>query len=73
MGGYRAFVLGENGHICDARVFEAASDEVAVEVARRLINRHGIEIWQLARKIAILDADAVESIATTTKCDLGKK
>jgi hypothetical protein len=64
MGGYRAFIIGEDGHVCDARVFEAASDEVALEVARHLINRHGIEIWPLDRKVAILEADAVESAAS---------
>jgi hypothetical protein len=57
MGDYRAFVLGEDGHIYEARAFEAASDEVAVKAARSLMNRQGIEIWQLDRKVAILDAD----------------
>jgi hypothetical protein len=63
MVGYRAFVIDEDGHICDARLFEAASDEAAVEAARHLINRHGIEIWQLDRKVAILDPGAVQSAA----------
>ncbi|WP_165405315.1 hypothetical protein [Bradyrhizobium genosp. SA-3] len=46
-------------------MFEAASDEAAVKAARRLINRHGVEIWQLDRKVAILDADAAQSAAAT--------
>lgn len=61
MDGYRAFVIGEDGHICDKREFEAANDEAAVQVARRLRNRHSIEIWQLDRKVAILDADTGQS------------
>jgi hypothetical protein len=65
MGGYRAFVLDEDGHICDARVLEAPGDEAAVKAARRLINRHGIEIWQLDRKVATLDADTAQSAAAT--------
>ena len=53
--------IGEDGHICDKREFEAANDEAAVEVAQRLSNRHGIEIWQLNRRVAILDAGAAQS------------
>ncbi|RXH00216.1 hypothetical protein [Bradyrhizobium zhanjiangense] len=66
MVGYRAFIIGEDGHICDARVIEAASDEAAVKAARRFINRHGIEIWQLGRKVAILDADDAAPSAAAT-------
>ncbi|MCP3472416.1 hypothetical protein NLM33_19065 [Bradyrhizobium sp. CCGUVB1N3] len=64
MGDYRAFVLSEDGHIRDARAFEAVSDDAAVKVARRLINRHGIELLQLDRRVAIIYPDAVVRAAS---------
>jgi hypothetical protein len=30
MGEYRAFILGEDGHVCEGYGFEGASDEAAV-------------------------------------------
>lgn len=44
MDGCRAFVIGENGHVCDAQVFEVISDVAAVEAARQLLNRHDIDM-----------------------------
>jgi hypothetical protein len=32
-------------------------------VARRLPNLHGIEVWQLGRKVVVLDADALPMLA----------
>jgi hypothetical protein len=65
MGEYRAFILGEDGHVREGYEFEGASDEAAVQVARQLSNRHGVEVWQLDRKVAVLEADRVPSAAST--------
>jgi hypothetical protein len=59
VGAYRVFFLDKDGRVCDGLPFEAASDEDAVESARRLSNCHGIEIWQLDRKVAHLGADPI--------------
>ena len=40
MGEYRAFILGEDGHVCEGRAFEAANDEAARKMAERLLNQH---------------------------------
>ena len=51
MTGYRIFVLDPHGHVNGAHELEVQDDEAAVEVARRLENAHGLEIWQRARQV----------------------
>lgn len=54
---YRAYLVGENGVFRSAEAFEATSDESAVTFARQF-TRHGkVEVWQLGRKIAVLDSE----------------
>ncbi len=54
---YRAYLVGENGVFRSAEAFEALSDESAVTFARQF-TRHGkVEVWQLGRKIAVLDSE----------------
>ena len=53
---YRAYLVGENGVFRSAEAFEASSDEAALSFARQF-TRHGkVEVWQLGRKIAVLDS-----------------
>ncbi|MCK1621493.1 hypothetical protein IVA96_33975 [Bradyrhizobium sp. 159] len=52
---YRAYLVGENGVFRSAEAFEAASDASALTFARQF-TRHGkVEVWQLGRKIAVLE------------------
>jgi len=54
---YRAYLVGENGVFRSAEAFEASSDETALVFARQF-TRHGkVEVWQLGRKIAVLNAE----------------
>lgn len=54
---YRAYLVGENGVFRSAEAFEAASDASALTFARQF-TRHGkVEVWQLGRKIAVLDPE----------------
>lgn len=54
---YRAYLVGENGVFRSAEAFEASSDASAVTLARQY-TRHGkVEVWQLGRKIAVLDPE----------------
>ena len=52
----RAYLVGENGVFRSAEAFEASSDEAALSFARQF-TRHGkVEVWQLGRKIAVLES-----------------
>nr|QIP10968.1 hypothetical protein HAV00_20560 [Bradyrhizobium symbiodeficiens] len=54
---YRAYLVGENGVFRSAEAFEALSDSSALGFARQF-TRHGkVEVWQLDRKIAVLDPE----------------
>ncbi|UPJ56687.1 hypothetical protein [Bradyrhizobium sp. 192] len=54
---YRAYLVGEDGIFRSAEAFEALSDESAVSFAQQF-TRHGkVEVWQLGRKIAVLDSE----------------
>ncbi|MCS3497630.1 hypothetical protein M2189_003412 [Bradyrhizobium japonicum] len=48
---YRAYLLDQDGHIFGAHGFDAVDDEEALQKARRLVDGHDVEIWQLARKV----------------------
>ena len=52
---YRAYLVGDNGVFRSAEAFEAASDSSALGFAQQF-TRHGkVEVWQLGRKVAVLD------------------
>jgi hypothetical protein len=54
MQGYRAFIIGEDGHVKD-RVDLVCQDETeARRLARQLVDGHDVELWQLDRKIETL-------------------
>lgn len=54
---YRAYLVGDNGVFRSAEAFEAPSDESALTIAQQF-TRHGkVEVWQLGRKIAVLDPE----------------
>ena len=54
---YRAYLVGEDGVFRSAEAFEAASDESALTFAQQF-TRHGkVEVWQLGRKIAVLNSE----------------
>ncbi|MGY4513435.1 hypothetical protein [Bradyrhizobium sp. USDA 3650] len=55
---YRAYLVGDNGVFRSAEAFEAASDANALTFAQQF-TRHGkVEVWQLGRKIAVLEPES---------------
>ena len=55
---YRAYLVGDNGVFRSAEAFEAASDASALTFAQQF-TRHGkVEVWQLGRKIAVLEPES---------------
>jgi hypothetical protein len=55
MGQYRAYVIGDDGHIMMALDLLCADDHAAKEQALQLADGHDIELWQIDRRIAIFE------------------
>lgn len=54
MADYRAYIVGKDGHFESFEVVQADSDEQALKVAEKLVDGHDVELWHLARKVAVL-------------------
>jgi hypothetical protein len=48
---YRAYIVGEDGHFAKAVILDCPDDETAKEQAKRLVDGHDVELWQLGRKV----------------------
>jgi hypothetical protein len=55
MQGYRAYLLGIDGHIRERMELESETDQEAVAKAREHFNDSAIEVWQGVRIVAKLD------------------
>jgi hypothetical protein len=51
---YRAYLLDEHGHIVDAHIFVAASDEAALTHAYQYVNGLDVEVWHRARRVGLI-------------------
>ena len=51
---YRAYSVGDDGHIVRSNQFVAATDQVAVEEARQFVDGCDIELWSGDRLVARL-------------------
>jgi hypothetical protein len=51
---YRAFFVGHDGHFNGYEPLTCADDTVAIDLAKRMANRHGIELWSGARLVTVL-------------------
>jgi hypothetical protein len=61
---YRAYLVGDNGVFRSAEAFEASSDASALTFAQQY-TRHGkVEVWQLGRKIAMLEPEQPATLLT---------
>ena len=46
---YRAFRLNRDGGIDSAEIIQAATEDEARAVAAKMVNGHGIDLWERAR------------------------
>ncbi|TCU69617.1 hypothetical protein EDE08_108365 [Bradyrhizobium sp. R2.2-H] len=53
---YRAYLVGEDGVFRSAEAFEAPSDSSALAVAKQFTRLGKVEVWQLGRKVAVLES-----------------
>lgn len=51
MQGYRAFVVGRDGHFENCVEIMCEVDAEAIRLAKKLVDRRDIELWQRARMI----------------------
>jgi hypothetical protein len=50
---YRAYIIGQDGHIQTRFEFCCSDDEEAKDRAKQYVDGHDVELWQLDRKIAM--------------------
>lgn len=53
---YRAYILGQDGHIINSRGFACENDDDATVWAQQLADCHDVELWSGARFVLRLDA-----------------
>jgi hypothetical protein len=52
---YRAYAIGQDGHFIGFEALICVDDAEAVEMAKRLVVRHAIELWSGDRLITRLE------------------
>jgi hypothetical protein len=52
MQGYRAFIIGPDGHVTDRVDLPGLTEEEAKKRAKQLADANAVELWQGSRKIA---------------------
>jgi hypothetical protein len=57
MNGYRAYLIGPDGHIKSRFDLICEHEEAAREQAKQLVDGHDVELWQLGRQIATFTRD----------------
>lgn len=53
MADYRAYLVGKDDTFYDVVHLDCANDAEAIEQAKSLATGHGVELWQLDRKVAV--------------------
>jgi hypothetical protein len=48
---YRAYFVGNDGHFSGYEPLICANDAAAIEQTKRLVNKHGVELWSGVRLI----------------------
>jgi len=55
MADYRVYVIGLDGHFYRSVLLDCIDDAEAVKQAKNQLDGHDIELWQVDRKVAMLD------------------
>ena len=54
--GYRAYIIGSDGHIASFRELACDSDADAINQAKGLVGGHDVELWNGKRLVIRLEA-----------------
>ena len=49
---YRAYIMGPDGHVQNRLDVQCNDEAEAIRLAKQLVDRHDVELWQRDRKIA---------------------
>lgn len=63
MAGYRAYIVGQNGHFKRSEEFEATDDASAVRRAEDFAAADPVELWQGARRIGVIESRGEQTAA----------
>jgi len=55
MVGYRAYIVGQDGHFKRSEEFEAGDDASAVRRAEDFATADPVELWEGARRIGLIE------------------
>ena len=61
MAEYRAYVVGDDGHIVSFRAFICDTDAGATVWAKQMVDGHGVELWSGERFVLKLEAKKAQS------------
>ncbi len=53
MPDYRAYFLGDDGHVMSAVNLSCSDDDAAADTAKQFADDHDVELWQFDRLIAL--------------------
>ncbi len=65
MPDYRAYIIGPDGHFYETAALDAPDGAAEIEAAKRLIDDHDVELWQLDREIRKLKQEKKQTSAST--------
>lgn len=54
MTDYRVYTLGREGNFVDSRLIEAESDEEAMIVAAKFVEKNDLEVWIEKRRVGTI-------------------
>lgn len=57
MAEYRAYILGDDGHISDFQAFVCDGDTEATNLAKQLVDGHDVELWSGERFVIKLTTE----------------
>ena len=57
MGGYYAYIIGDDDHIRGRVEIVCEDDEEAKRLAKQLVDGHAVELWQQTRKVHRFEAN----------------
>jgi hypothetical protein len=55
---YRAYFVGHDGHFDGYEPLTCVDDTVAIDLAKRMVNKHSIELWSGATLVIVLRCKA---------------